>query len=123
MRHALRAWHDLQRAAGPCAADGGERSRGAVAAATLVVTFANPSVYLETLVLIGSAAAAHEAVARTWFALGAITASALWFAALGGAARHASRWLARPRAWQWLNGASALSMAGLSVVLVWPKGL
>ena len=57
-------------------------SRKATIAACLGLTWLNPAVYLDTVVLMGSVANAHPA-GRWWFVVGAVTASATWFSALG----------------------------------------
>lgn len=118
--HAGKALRALQRREVPDQSAGGTRQRRqATLAATLLVTFANPSVYLETLLLIGSSAAAHDPQARGAFAAGAIAASLLWFSALGWGARHAARWLRGGRSWQVVHGLSAVAMVALAVSLLW----
>ncbi|SEJ17016.1 LysE/ArgO family amino acid transporter [Demequina mangrovi] len=91
-------------------------SSGAVAATCLALTWLNPHVYLDTVVLLGTVASTHEA--RWLFAAGAVTGSALWFAGLGFGARLLSGVLARPGAWRVLDGAIAAVMAVLAVSLV-----
>lgn len=89
----------------------------AALAATAWVTFANPGVYLETLLLIGAAALDHGEHGRWLFGLGALSASAAWFAALGFGARAAAPWLARPGAWRTLNVLNAVVMAACAARL------
>ena len=100
------------------AAAGGEASglRAAVAAA-LALTWLNPHVYLDTVVLLGSVAATHGD-ARWWFALGAAAGSVLWFTGLGYGARLLRRPFSRPAAWRALDGAVALIMGAIGVSLV-----
>ncbi|WP_062518719.1 LysE/ArgO family amino acid transporter [Demequina silvatica] len=88
----------------------------AVALTCLALTWLNPHVYLDTVVLLGTVATTHDA--RWLFAAGAITGSVLWFTALGYGARLLSGVLARPGAWRVLDGAIAAVMAGLAVSLV-----
>ena len=58
---------------------------------TLAFTWLNPHVYLDTVVLLGSVAIQFEDVNRLMFAVGAISASIIWFFGLGyGASRLAS---------------------------------
>lgn len=73
--------------------------RGAVLRTVLGVTWLNPHVYLDTVVMLGSVAASHGA-ARWWFATGAMTGSILWFSALGFGARMLSGPLGRPSVWR-----------------------
>ncbi len=89
----------------------------AVALATLALTWLNPHVYLDTVLLLGSIAATHgEAAWR--FALGAILASAVWFVALGWGARWLGRFLGSPRSWRILDGVVAVMMIGVAVMLL-----
>ena len=46
---------------------------------TLALTFLNPHVYLDTVVLVGGVAAQYDVTLRTYFTLGAILASCTWF--------------------------------------------
>lgn len=91
---------------------------GPVVLTALALTWLNPSVYLDTVFLIGSVAASHGD-ARWLFALGASLASLLWFVALGFGARYLSRLLRTPRSWRILDGAIALVLLVTAVRLVW----
>src|SRR6478752_1060705 len=62
-------------------------SPGSTVRRALALTWLNPHVYLDTVVLLGSIAAVHGSTGRWWFAGGAATASLLWFTALGFGAR------------------------------------
>ena len=97
----------------------GEDAAGvrAVALAALALTWLNPHVYLDTVVLLGSVAATHGD-ARWWFGLGAVTGSVLWFAGLGYGARLLRKPFARPSAWRALDGAVALIMGAIGLTLV-----
>ena len=80
----------------------------------LALTWLNPHVYLDTVVLLGSLSAQHGEVGRWWFAFGACLGSIGWFTALGYGAGLGSRLLASPRAWQVLDvliGATMLLIA------------
>jgi L-lysine exporter family protein LysE/ArgO len=85
------------------------RIRGAALQAT-ALTWLNPHVYLDTVLLLGSIAAHHGPSGRWWFAAGAGAASILWFSGLGYGARLLSPMLARPRAWQVLDVLIGLTM-------------
>jgi L-lysine exporter family protein LysE/ArgO len=91
--------------------------RGRTLAAALAFTWLNPHVYLDTLVLLGSVAAAHGD-GRWSFGLGAMCGSVLWFSSLGYGARLLRRPFARPEAWRALDGAIALIMTATAVSLV-----
>lgn len=64
----------------------------------LVLTWANPHVYLDTVVLIGSIAAQY-APHRTVFGVGAALGSLSFFLALGYGARLLASMFAKPKAW------------------------
>lgn len=81
----------------------------------VALTWLNPHVYLDTLLLLGSIANTHDE--RWWFAAGAVLASLLWFAGLGFGARVLSPLLALPRAWQVLDVVIGLTMLGIAAVL------
>jgi len=79
----------------------------------LAFTWLNPHVYLDTLVLIGSVSTQY-AEQRELFALGAVTASFVFFFSLGFGARYLSPLFAKPQAWRYLNtfvGCTMLVMA------------
>lgn len=84
----------------------------------LSLTWLNPHVYLDTVVLLGSLAATHGADGRWIFAAGAVTASAVWFTALGFGARLLAPVFARPRAWRVLDLGIAVFMAVLAFSLL-----
>lgn len=95
-------------------ADGATSMRSALLAAA-AFTWLNPHVYLDTMVLIGSVANANPS--RWWVAAGAITASVLWFTALGGAARLLRPIFRRPLTWPIIDGTIAATMVVLAVRL------
>ncbi|WP_240312555.1 LysE/ArgO family amino acid transporter [Janibacter anophelis] len=92
-------------------------SRGSVVATTLAITFLNPHVYLDTVLMLGSIAGGHGD--QRWaFAGGAAVGSAVWFTALGLGARALAGPLGRPRTWRALDGVIGVTMVGLAVLLV-----
>jgi L-lysine exporter family protein LysE/ArgO len=82
----------------------------------LVLTWANPHVYLDTLALMGAVSAGYED--RLSFALGGMTASAMFFVVLGYGARLLAPVFRRPVAWRWLDVGVAVVMAAIGVGLV-----
>lgn len=90
-----------------------------VIATALALTWLNPHVYLDTVLMLGSIAATHGED-RWLFAAGAITASILWFTALGFGARYLGRWLRTERSWRILDALIAVVMITLAVSLVLP---
>ena len=79
------------------AASGGAGTRRTAVLTALALTWLNPHVYLDTVLLLGSIAQQHGTDGRWWFALGAGVASIVWFTCLGYGARRASGILASPR--------------------------
>lgn len=91
--------------------------RGRIVITCLLLTWANPHVYLDTLVLVGSVAAQHAP--HQWgFGVGAVLASFVFFTTLG----YGARWLApvfrSPRAWTVLEGAVGALMWALALMLL-----
>lgn len=95
--------------------DDAARSRGSVTLTAAGLTFLNPHVYLDTVVMLGSLANAHEA--RWAFAGGAMAASALWFIGLGFGARALAGPLGRPSVWRVLDVGIGVVMLALAVLL------
>ena len=96
----------------------GPATLGAVLATCLALTFLNPHVYLDTVVLLGALAQQHGPTGSWVFGAGAGLASIAWFTALGGAATRLRPVFARPRAWQFLDAGVAVVMAAMAVLLV-----
>ena len=89
----------------------------AVALAVLGLTFLNPHVYLDTILLVGTIGASFGAD-RWWFALGAAIASVVWFSGLGFGARLLSPLMARPVTWRVLDAAIGVVMLTIAIELV-----
>jgi L-lysine exporter family protein LysE/ArgO len=95
----------------------GARAGLAVTVGTcLALTWLNPHVYLDTVVLLGSMASTYGSH-RFAFGAGAGLGSAIWFAGLGFGARLLRPVFARPAAWRVLDGGIAVVMAVLAVSL------
>ncbi|MFH8369637.1 LysE/ArgO family amino acid transporter [Streptomyces sp. NPDC018031] len=90
--------------------------RGAVLTC-LAMTWLNPHVYLDTVLLIGSVASHHGSL-RWAFGIGAVLASLVWFASLGYGARLLGGLLARPGAWRVLDGLVAITMITMGGLLL-----
>jgi L-lysine exporter family protein LysE/ArgO len=80
------------------------------------LTFLNPHVYLDTMVLLGALANEHRDE-RWLFGVGAVTASAVWFFGLGLGARRLAGLFASSLTWRILDGLIAVMMLGLGVSL------
>ncbi|MFJ9643200.1 LysE/ArgO family amino acid transporter [Streptomyces sp. NPDC004244] len=83
----------------------------------LAMTWLNPHVYLDTVLLLGSLAADRGDL-RWAFGIGAGLASLIWFAGLGYGARLLSGVLARPKAWRVLDGLVAATMVTMGGMLL-----
>lgn len=90
-----------------------DTAQGKPVLTALALTWLNPHVYLDTVLLLGSIAAG-----RWLFGVGAVTASVAWFVALGFGARLLSPLFAKPRAWRVLDGVIAAVMFSLGVTLI-----
>ncbi|QDC26647.1 amino acid transporter [Georgenia yuyongxinii] len=97
--------------------EGGGAGRRTVVATTLALTYLNPHVYLDTVLMLGSIANQHGE-ARWWFAAGAVAGSFLWFTTLGFGARAASRVMSRPATWRVLDLVIGVVMIALAVRLL-----
>jgi L-lysine exporter family protein LysE/ArgO len=103
--------------AGGVVAGGVDPSLASTLRRTLALTWLNPHVYLDTVVLLGSIANSRGPADRWWFAGGAVAASTLWFAGLGFGARFAAPLLTTPRAWQILDLLIAATMLAIAARL------
>lgn len=94
-----------------------ERPASSVAVTTLALTWLNPHVYLDTVVMLGSVT--NQFGQQRWVAAaGAIAASVLWFTTLGLGARALSRPLARPATWRTIDILVGLIMLIVAAHLV-----
>ena len=83
------------------------------------LTWLNPHVYLDTVVLLGSLA--NEYQEQRWlFGAGAVAASALWFTGLGLGARKLAGLFASASTWRILDGIIAVVMVSLGVWMAIP---
>jgi L-lysine exporter family protein LysE/ArgO len=96
MRAAGRGGESLEAGRGPA------RALGPTLATCLALTWLNPHVYLDTVVLLGSVAVEWEG-RRFAFGLGAVVASFVFFFGLGYGARLPRPLFARPGAWRVLD--------------------
>ena len=92
-------------------------SLGATLATCLALTWLNPHVYLDTVVLVGSVST-QFAASKELFALGAMTASFIFFFSLGYGARLLRPVFARPGAWRVLELGIGIVMWTISAALV-----
>jgi L-lysine exporter family protein LysE/ArgO len=121
---AFLAWYGIaafRRMAAPlamAAAAGTGLSLGRAMATGAAFTFLNPHVYLDTVLLMGTAGSAQPENLRPFFVLGAASASLSWFAALGYGARLLQPVFTRPAAWRFLDAVVAVVMLSLAASLL-----
>ena len=84
-------------------------------ATAAVLTFGNPHVYLDTVVLIGTVSLQFDGADRIAYGAGAATASFVFFFSLGYGATLLAPQMKRPNAWRILDAVIALVMFGLAI--------
>ncbi|MEY4040264.1 MAG: hypothetical protein RLZZ52_1132, partial [Actinomycetota bacterium] len=81
------------------------------------LTYLNPHVYLDTVLLLGSVAGTYEAN-RWYFAAGAMLGSVIWFSVLGFGARALAPVFKKPTAWRVLDAIIAVVMLSIGISLL-----
>ena len=72
-----------------------------VVVTTLAITYANPHVYLDTVILLGSISINFDN--KLYFGLGAIFASIVFFFSLGYFSNFLSRYIKSPKVWFYID--------------------
>ncbi|OEC55084.1 LysE/ArgO family amino acid transporter [Pseudomonas sp. AP42] len=98
-------------------AQGGNSQRGLLRSA-VILGFANPYAWLDTVVLIGSIGATKPAGQQALFATGAMTASLVWFVVLALCCQRLTVLFRKPAVWRWLDAGGAVLMVYLAVMLI-----
>ena len=104
----------------PAALEAREHGAGSLTTALLTaaaLTFLNPHVYLDTVVLLGALANGHGED-RWQFVLGSASASVVWFSALGFGAYRLAGVLRRPGTWRVIDAVIGVMMLALGLVLL-----
>ncbi|MEM9394190.1 MAG: LysE/ArgO family amino acid transporter [Pseudomonadota bacterium] len=114
----LHAFAALRGGAALQAGDGADQSLRAAVLTCLALTWANPHVYLDTVILLGALSRGFPG-AEVWFGVGAATASAVFFCILGYGASILAPVFARPAAWRILDAVIALTMWAIAIKLLW----
>ena len=78
-----------------------ESSFSKVIVTTLAITYANPHVYLDTVILLGSISINFDN--KLYFGLGAIFASFIFFFSLGYFSNFLSRYIKSPKVWFYID--------------------
>jgi len=113
---ALRSFWRAVRPGVLLASDAPPPTTASVVATTLALTFLNPHVYLDTVLLLGSIGNQYGH-GRWLFALGASLGSLIWFSALAYGARFASRLMSRPVTWRVLDSTIGVVMLLIALKL------
>ena len=116
--YALLALHRAARPTALVTAGPAEQSPRRAVLTAVGLTWLNPHVYLDTLVLLGSLAATHGDPGRWVFGAGAIGASIVWFPLIGFGAARLGRFLTKPAAWRVVDAVIAVQLLVLAVALV-----
>ena len=102
---------EVLNSAGEASAD-----RKSVILTVLALTFLNPHVYLDTVILLGSIS--NQFGSDKWFfVIGAMLASFIWFTAIGFGAKSASKFMSRPIFWKILDSIIAAIMLSIAAFL------
>ncbi|MHA7848294.1 arginine exporter ArgO [Serratia sp. D1N4] len=96
-----------------------KQSRWRIVVTMLAVTWLNPHVYLDTFVVLGSLGSQLAPEIRSWFALGAASASITWFFALALLASWLAPWLQTQTAQRIINVLVGLVMWAIALQLAW----
>jgi L-lysine exporter family protein LysE/ArgO len=87
----------------------------------LAVTWLNPHVYLDTVLLVGGIAGQYALAERLWFAAGAMSASCIWFYGLGYGAALLAPLFRKPMTWRVLDALIAAVMWTIAMLLLLGK--
>jgi L-lysine exporter family protein LysE/ArgO len=96
-----------------------EQSAYSAVLTCLALTWLNPHVYLDTVILLGAIAAQYGDAAWV-FGAGAIVASTVFFLCLGFGARLLQPFFTKPFSWRVLDVGVGLLMWAIAVTLIWP---
>lgn len=83
-----------------------------------VMTWGNPHVYLDTVLLLGSFSLPFEGAAKVSFAAGAMLASFVFFSLLGFGAQLLAPYMRSTTAWRVLDAITAIIMLLFSLVMI-----
>ncbi len=90
---------------------------------TAMITFGNPHVYLDTVVLIGAVSLQFEAMNKLYYGLGAAISSFVFFFSLVYGARFLAPFMKRQNAWRILDAGIAAIMFALALSMLQAGGL
>ena len=110
----------VRRAIKPATLEAASEGKGTLVgalASIAALTYLNPHVYLDTVILLGGVA--NQFSDERWvFGIGAATASFVWFFSLGYFAKFLSRFVSSPKFWRVLDSFIAVVMFTIAVLLL-----
>lgn len=110
-------------ASGMQAAAGSNQALSATLGTAALLTFGNPHVYLDTVVLLGTLSLQYIGAAKVAFGLGAVMASLTFFSLLALGARALSPLMGTTRSWRIIDTLIASVMFALAFGLLQSGGL
>ena len=116
--YGLKAAHRAWTARGGLQANSRSAGLTATLISALAMTYLNPHVYLDTVILLGTVGAQQARDLRPAFAAGASLASLMWFSLLGFGAAAVAGPLRRPGIWRSIDAAIAALMFVLAFKLI-----
>ena len=84
----------------------------------LALSLLNPHVYLDTVILLGSIASQQPSCDQIYFALGAISASFIWFFGITYGSHFLAPLLSKQSSWRIIDSLIALTMWGIAISLM-----
>lgn len=119
---AIQSFRSAMKPQGLLAAGEGCGSRKSVVLTTLALTWLNPHVYLDTVIMLGNLA--NQQGDQRWvFASGAMLGSVIWFIALGTGAKALSRLLNTPLTWRIVDVMVGVVMLAIALTLALNPGI
>lgn len=116
--YGMRALFAAKHAKGLDLSMAGKVRRRAIVGTALAVSLLNPHSILDTVVIVGGLAAQDEGLERALCALGAISASALWFYSIGYGAHWLAPVLSQPKIWRFIDLIIGFMMLSLAFGLI-----
>ncbi|WP_261818160.1 LysE/ArgO family amino acid transporter [Vibrio gallicus] len=87
---------------------------------TAAITFLNPHVYIDTVVILGGVTSSMTQQQKVWFVVGALMSSGIWFYGVAYFSKVLIPLFERPRMWQILDTIIAVIMFGIAIKLALP---
>jgi L-lysine exporter family protein LysE/ArgO len=84
----------------------------------LALALLNPHAYLDTVILLGTIASQQPVYEQLYFAIGAVSASFVWFFCLTYGSRLLAPLLCKPISWKIIDTLTAFTMWGIATMLL-----